>query len=447
MRHASLVALLLAVAAPRIDARTWHVNPDGSGATPTIQAAIDSAASGDTVLLAVGKYTWSSQQASGHSMIEMKSGVTLRSENGPESTVVDAERQGRVIWCVGTGSVRIEGVTIQNGDLGGSSGAGILANENIQLEVAKCVIRNNRTHESGAGIACVSGKIRDCEILENVSERGGSGAGIFGVDLEVSGCTFRNNSSFGDPGPSGGALRTITGLISDCLFVGNSVHGVFRARGGAVRIVESGTIKKCVFLSNEARIVIPFADRQAYGGAVAIEGCLISNSVFADNVAVGGGVPGAGGAIASTGLDTVIVSNCTLVRNRSEVNGTNSDPLLRRIGGVTIFAGLVRTTIIAWSTGAAVNSVLQTQCNNFWGNALGDSLRGAELGGNFSLDPLFCSVDSAGGYQPGLAANSPCAPGNHPDTESCGLIGTADVDCGPTAVNKRSWSNIKDLFR
>ena len=38
-------------------ARTWFVTPDGTGDAPTIQAAVDSARGGDTVLLDNGTFT------------------------------------------------------------------------------------------------------------------------------------------------------------------------------------------------------------------------------------------------------------------------------------------------------------------------------------------------------------------------------------------------------
>ena len=47
--------LLIALALPA-GARQWRVQPDGGGDFPTIQAAVDGAADGDSILLAAGDY-------------------------------------------------------------------------------------------------------------------------------------------------------------------------------------------------------------------------------------------------------------------------------------------------------------------------------------------------------------------------------------------------------
>jgi len=60
-------------------------------------------------------------------------------------------------------------------------------------------------------------------------------------------------------------------------------------------------------------------------------------------------------------------------------------------------------------------------CNDIWGNSGGDDWEGEDLGGNFSLDPLFCDL---AGNDFRLQPASPCWPG-----ADCGLIGASDVDC------------------
>jgi parallel beta-helix repeat protein len=88
---AALLALLLPVLHSRSDARTWHVRPDGLGDAPTIQAGIDSAATGDTVLVAPGEYEAS---------LVMKNGVSLVSEAGPYHTRLQPAPPQReyIIW-------------------------------------------------------------------------------------------------------------------------------------------------------------------------------------------------------------------------------------------------------------------------------------------------------------------------------------------------------------
>jgi len=111
-------------------------------------------------------------------------------------------------------------------------------------------------------------------------------------------------------------------------------------------------------------------------------------------------------------------------------------------------------TIVAFSTagkGVACDGVSGPvlTCCDVYGNAGGDWLGciGSQYGinGNFSADPLFCGAD-LGDFT--LRSDSPCLPGQHPDSYDCGLIGAFSEGCaGPTAVEHTSWSAVKALFR
>lgn len=68
-------------------------------------------------------------------------------------------------------------------------------------------------------------------------------------------------------------------------------------------------------------------------------------------------------------------------------------------------------------------------CNDVWGYATAAYVGLTDqtgLRGNLSADPLFCQVE-VDNYA--LEDGSPCRPGNHPDGADCGFIGAVDSDC------------------
>ena len=210
---AALLSVMLAssVAVSRAArANTWNVTPDGGGDAPTIQAAIDAASAGDSIVLASGTYTWTAQGGDhvglpGPSMLNMRSGLTLRSELGPELTILDAEGNGRVIRCQSISNVRIEGLTIQGGnaDAPGLSGqfsmgvgGAILCKFGSSIVIANNVLRNNRSKFNGSGVGL---NLSSSEVVGNVIcwNIGDFGLYIAGGSAEVRGNTVASNTGGG----------------------------------------------------------------------------------------------------------------------------------------------------------------------------------------------------------------------------------------------------------
>lgn len=438
--------LVLSGLAPPLDARTWRVNVDGTGDAPTIQAAIDSAAAGDTVLLSPGTYLWSSQAASQHSMVILKPGLTLRGEAGAAATILDAERNGRVMLLYDVGdAARVDGLTIQTGQGRSSAaplwlrafGGGMYIAGSSNPTIANCIIRDNyvNTTQFGAGIYCVSAIVENSQILENAGNLDAVGIGIWSdSSLVIRGSTIRGNWVAGDGGAAGAGIWTTgTATISDCWIEGNWTSGVAGAGVAGIGIAK-GVVERCVFVGNEV-----FGGFGGTGGGALEAGfnVEIRDCIFVKNKIVGN--PARGSAMLVRGGSTV--TRCTIMGNIAEGAGTP-------IAGIFfVEPATVTSSLFAWNQGAICYDDATWSCNNIFGNTLGDAICGTDAGGNFNADPDLCAVDPATSMNFTLQADSPCAPGQHPFGNNCGQVGAAPVGCGATAVQQSTWSHVKGLYR
>lgn len=416
-------------------AATWVVHPDGTGDAPTMQAAVDSAAVGDTVLVSPGTYTDLHEDVAGEfAAVVMKSGVVLRSTDGAAKTVIDVKSASaaRGIACRGCdSSTVIEGFTIQGGDT--FTGAG------LAVEGGAPVIRSNRILGAyggfGAGMMVTGGAAPD--IVGNIFDLNeaccGPGGAIMveqGSTPFISGNVFTRNTSF-----SGGAvaLQHSGGLIEDNEFALNAA-----TEGGALSVWSSDpVIRRNSFSGNHS---------STGGGAVAF--AFGGEAQFLDNVVFGNSADGNGGGIRIEGAAPTIAST-TVVDN---VAGQGSGIFIT--SGATPQFSRVIVAFNRGSGGVYCEDMLSTPtfgCMNVFGNE-GEQYGGqcadpTGENGNISVDPLFCAP---GEDDYGLCDDSPCAPGNHPDAWDCGLIGALGATCGHdcgTPVEAATWGSIKALFR
>jgi len=72
-----------------VEARVWHLQPDGSGDAPTIAAAIDSvASSGDIIVLADGTYSGDGNR----DLSNNEKSFLIKSQNGtPAACIIDLQ--------------------------------------------------------------------------------------------------------------------------------------------------------------------------------------------------------------------------------------------------------------------------------------------------------------------------------------------------------------------
>ena len=137
---------------------------------PTIQAGIDAAVDGDTVLVADGTYT-----GDGNKNLDFNGkAITVKSENGPVTTIIDCEDSGGGFYFhngEGNDSV-VSGFTIVNGQA--LKGGGIFC-DSASPTISNCVIQENSAASRGGGIYCylASPIIDNCTIMDNEAGQGG----------------------------------------------------------------------------------------------------------------------------------------------------------------------------------------------------------------------------------------------------------------------------------
>ena len=190
------------LAIPSVGARTWYVNPAGTGDALTVQAGIDSATSGDTVLVACGTYYE-------HDLI-MKSGVCLKGENSlPPCVTIDAEHKGKLINCTNSeSSTVIEDLLMINGSSYGMT----CSTSRLPIQgptVNNCIFSQNTNPT--VDVLVSSPSFYNCIFFENSGSAGTIVIVYAGSEALISHCTFFNNSTGVAVGMEG------TATIENCI--------------------------------------------------------------------------------------------------------------------------------------------------------------------------------------------------------------------------------------
>ena len=417
--------------------------------------ALDAAAFGDTVLVAPGTYTTAevrSVDLGGGvpvptvSLAFLQDGVVLKSEAGPQSTVLDLQGQ-TASWAAvvvaaflpSHGTV-VDGFTISGSPLGWN---GMIVSECGKVTVRDCVFQDldaTSVAYSGGGITCGAAHLavertifRNCHAAEGGGVWFYEGDSASQGDLTVDGCTFENCSQRAlEVGGDFVAPRRVA-LVKDTVFRGNSSN----IGSGALGAFDyTMTIEGCSFYDNVAT--------GAGGGAIALWVCnfTIRDCLFVRNsVGAGNGVGGAvyGGAIAGGST----VEQCTFYGNTQQWPGGGAAIYLDALYP-TVTTHILQSNVIAANAGAkaveAYRGMVDNSCNVFWENAAGDVQGFALDATDRVVDPQFCDV-SFDDYQ--LSESSPCLPAN---SLGCGLVGSLGQGCGTTSIAPTTWARIKAMY-
>ncbi|HOW96802.1 MAG TPA: PKD domain-containing protein [Kiritimatiellia bacterium] len=235
------------------------------GAANSIQAAIDEASDGDTVLVSNGMYVAGGRTLPGVSPVNrviVTQSITVASVNGPSAAAIVGQGP------LGTSAVRclylnhpgalVSGFTLTNGHTAtmfGTAGGGAYIESGV---LSNCIVASSHANDYGGGVH--GGMLYDCWLKGNTAGKWGGGA-IYSV---LSNCTIEANTA-----AWGGGARSCT--LYNCRVIGNLATN---SGGGAI----GGTIYDSELRGNTAI---------SYGGGV--YGATIFRSQIANNSALAGG--------------------------------------------------------------------------------------------------------------------------------------------------------------
>ncbi len=188
---------------------------------PTIQAAIDAAAPGDTVVVAPGVYTEN---------LTIDETVHLVSEYGPQSTtIVAADADSTISMTLETGeSPTLSGFSITGGTA--LFGGGVNVYGGAPVITGNIVSGNLACNGGGLYLLATAALVRDNHIVENGPDgcSGGRGGGIYlGAQATAGAATIRNNVVEGNlSSVVGGILVNAAGpaVIDSNRIVGNDTQ-------------------------------------------------------------------------------------------------------------------------------------------------------------------------------------------------------------------------------
>jgi hypothetical protein len=259
---------------------------------PTIQAAINAAFNGETVIVADGTYT-----GDGNRDIDLLGkAITVKSANGPQNCIINCQNSGRGFYFHNgedPNSV-LDGLTITNGNVYYGYGGGIYIDSSSPT-IQNCIISGNRVlwTSYGGGI-CLRNSlslIDNCIISYNLAEgdymedewSSGGGIGLINSDVTIRNCVIAGNLVI--DGSGGGVCGYRSGYysspaITNCMIIGNTCYSGGLAFGGGLDAC-NGPIDNCTIANNW----VNDWDLEGFGGG--LDSCYgtITNCIIWDNVA------------------------------------------------------------------------------------------------------------------------------------------------------------------
>jgi len=335
---------------------------------PTIQAGINAASNGDTVLVAPGTYK--------ENINFNGKAITVKSSNGPTVTIIDGQGLTSVVRFSSneTSTSVLSGFTIQNGNaLNSPEGEG----GGIAVESASPIIKNNI-------------------IQSNLGANGGGGIGVGFASPLIEGNKIRNNSQTPQlSGGIGGGGISARG-VGSARIIGNTIqnnswNNVGAGFGGGISLFGSGS----TLIENN---VIEGNVTGTNGAAISMFND-VSGTVIVQNLMTGNSSPDDAGIYWSN-PPAVLVNN-TITDGRAATGSSTSIVVADGLNSSVVIANniIVATNVATNAFYCVSNSILTP--SNFYNNDVFSTKGTAYAGmcasqtgvnGNISANPTFVSL-------------------------------------------------------
>jgi len=386
------VLLVIQIAA----AVTLHVPSE----YPDIQSGIDAAIDGDTVLIDDGTYT-----GTGNKNLDfLGKAITVTSENGPETCIIDCEYTGRGFYFhSGEDSTSIlQGVKIYRALSEDSPGGGIYCSNSSPL-IIDCHIISCRGYNYGSGISC---EYSNAKIIGCVFEYNGWSTTYFTNFFLGGGFSITANSDI---------------LVEDCCFFGNFCNdngGNRQAMGGGIYVSNSTLLLRQSDLIENA-VISGYSGLQPYylvcgGGLFAGDSSsiIIENSTISQNIGYNDWAQAYGAGLCIIDSE-IIISDSYISGNGYNLMWLWSCNLPTEVAGGGIFA--LNSTVDLYNTCIDTNTTescgggirLDNSILNASFSFIGHNYGGSYGGGIYASDSSTLTIDHCNFYGNIYRTNSP----------------------------------------
>jgi len=391
-------------------ARTWNVFANTSGDAPTVQAGIDSAASGDTVLVYPGTYPeWITFRGKN---------IVVQSVSGPQQTILDGTGFNRQVVTFSSGETRaatLKGFTVTHG----KGGIWII---NAEPSVIGNVVTENQFPQDGGGILCDASTYTPWFPL-------------------IQGNTVTNNRAQN----LCGGIGTFQNMVPDILdnyVAGNEARD---GDGGGIyyRSFDDGAvIRGNIVIGNRAG---------DHGGGIYIGGVNsgalqveVSWNLVSNNYARGSEVTGNSGGGIWLWRTQAWVHHNTIVGNSGDGpnNAYGGGIVMEQPGSPTVERNIIAFSAKGGGIWCGNGATPVIRDNLAWQNAGGNGVKDCptwwQSNGNVIDDPHFCDMAS-GDFR--VESNSGVM------THPAGPLGVySSPGCAPVAVVPTTWGLLKAKY-